>query len=429
MRMRPRVFLVLIVSVALLFIKGQARADVFQVQVLSLEECVEIALSGHPDLAAARSDLEASRARVGQARTQDNPSLAYSTSYTERGSSLQGSSGGLWSSSLTLSQLVTDWGKTHSSVKRSLSEQEISSLSLKQALLDVEYDVRRAYFLLLKAEKNLEVAKETMSINELQLEKAEAFFEAGRVSRYDVTAAQVSRSNANMALIQARTSRDNAMSDLRKAMGFTGAEFGVSDPEGLSEMTENKNLPLLEQALQAAYEKRPDLLSWKNRVESARLSVTLAKLDNAPKLSLSGSFGWGSSSFFGDEDWRGALTLSFSLYDGGLQKEKTREALSSMQAVEARCESFRQTVATEIESALSRARDSESEIEAAGEGLRLAGENLEIATGRYQVGVGSPIEVSDAARNYIDAKVAWHSAIYDRMIALAALEKAIGGSR
>jgi outer membrane protein TolC len=197
--MRPRVFLVLIVSVALLFIKGQARADVFQVQVLSLEECVEIALSGHPDLAAARSDLEASRARVGQARTQDNPSLAYSTSYTERGSSLQGSSGGLWSSSLTLSQLVTDWGKTHSSVKRSLSEQEISSLSLKQALLDVEYDVRRAYFLLLKAEKNLEVAKETMSINELQLEKAEAFFEAGRISRYDVTAAQVSRSNANMA--------------------------------------------------------------------------------------------------------------------------------------------------------------------------------------------------------------------------------------
>ncbi len=56
----------------------------------------------------------------------------------------------------------------------------------------------------------------------------------------------------------------------------------------------------------------------------------------------------------------------------------------------------------------------------------MALENLEIATGRYQVGVGSPLEVSDATRNYTEAKAAWHSALYDGMTARAALEKAMG---
>ncbi|HDQ93522.1 MAG TPA: hypothetical protein ENN89_05305, partial [Synergistetes bacterium] len=226
MFMRSKVVFVVILFAALLAMEGHGRAGDLQVQILSLERCVEIALSRHPDLEAARADLEAARARVGQARTQDNPSLSYSTSYTERGSSLSGSSGGPWSSSVTLSQLVTDWGKTHTYVKRVLIEQENSSLSLEQALLDTLYDVRRAYFMLLKAEKNLEAAMETMTLNEIQLEKARAFFEAGRVSRYDVTAAQVSRSNANLAMIQARTARGNAMTDLKRAMGYTGSVFG-----------------------------------------------------------------------------------------------------------------------------------------------------------------------------------------------------------
>lgn len=84
--------------------------------VLTLEDCINTAISGHPDLAAGRSDLEASEARVGQAQSSRYPSLGFSTGFSERSSGGTGPSEGSWSNGITLSQLVTDWaGRTRRS--------------------------------------------------------------------------------------------------------------------------------------------------------------------------------------------------------------------------------------------------------------------------------------------------------------------------
>lgn len=122
------------------------------------------------------------------------------------------------------------------------------------------------------------------------------------------------------------------------------------------------------------------------------------------------------------------MTLSFSIYDGGLQREKTREALANLAGTEARLESLRQTVISEVSSAWLSVRDSAEVVAAAAEGLKMASDNLEIASGRYRVGVGSPLEVADATKYYAEARAGWYGALYDRMIAKAALEKAMGGS-
>jgi outer membrane protein TolC len=322
---------------------------------------------------------------------------------------------------------VTDWGRTHASLKRSLLDVEGRTLELESIRSDIVFEVTRLYFQLLKAGKDLDVAEETLALNDERLEQAEAFFRVGRVSRYDVTASQVSRSHANLALIQARTSRKEAMTSLKAAMGFTDApEFSIAgfedDPGDLSQ----EDLPALERAIEFALGNRPDLLSYKVSLESAENSVTLARLDNAPQLHLSGSYGWGSSGFWGQDTWRTGITLSFPLYDGGLQREKTREAKANLDGAQARLEAYRQRVVSDVTSAWLAASDSTETVAAAAEGLRMALENLEIATGRYQVGVGSPLEVSDATRNYTEAKAAWHSALYDGMTARAALEKAMG---
>ncbi len=421
--------LLLLVLFSLLF-SGQAfsyRLAEADSAVMSLEECIETALSRHPDLAAGRADLVASEARSGQTRAGSYPSIGFSTGFTERSSTGTGSSEGSWSSAITLSQLVSDWGRTHASLKRSLLDVEGRTLELEAIRSDIVFEVTRSYFQLLKAGKDLEVAEETLALNDERLEQAEAFFRVGRVSRYDVTAAQVSRSNANLALIQARTSRKEAMTSLKVAMGFTDApDFGIAgfedDPGDLSQ----EDLPALERAIEFALGNRPDLLSYKVSLESAENSVTLARLDNAPQLHLSGSYGWGSSGFWGQDTWRTGITLSFPLYDGGLQREKTREAKANLDGAQARLEAYRQRVVSDVTSAWLAASDSTETVAAAAEGFRMALENLEIASGRYQVGVGSPLEVSDATRNYTEAKAAWHSALYDGMIAWAALEKAMG---
>jgi len=412
----------------LLFAQSPAGAADEGVAVFDLDKCVEIALSGHPDLAAGRYDLAAGRAKVEQARAADNPAIGFSTGYSEMTTVGSGTVTDSWSSSVTLSQLVTDWGKTHAAVRKSLQDKESTSMTLERTISQVVYEVRRSYFLLLKAEKNLEVAEETLALNDAQLEKAKAFFEVGRVSKYDVTSAQVARSNSNLAMIQARTALKDGMTSLRAAMGYLGsAEFSIADIPGDEAALTGNHLPTLEETVRFAVENRPDLQAYLARVESARSSVTLSRLGNVPELSFSGSYGWGSTEFLGDDTWRAGMTLSFSIYDGGLQREKTREALANLAGTEARLESLRQTVISEVTSAWLAARDSVEVVAAAAEGLKMASDNLEIASGRYRVGVGSPLEVADATKYYAEARAGWFGALYDQMIARATLEQAMGG--
>ena len=58
--------------------------------------------------------------------------------------------------------------------------------------------------------------------------------------------------------------------------------------------------------------------------------------------------------------------------------------------------------------------------------VRQARENLELATGRYRVGVGNSLEVSQAAENYSQAQKTRYNAIYQYHQASASLEAAMG---
>ncbi len=50
----------------------------------------------------------------------------------------------------------------------------------------------------------------------------------------------------------------------------------------------------------------------------------------------------------------------------------------------------------------------------------------DIANGRYAVGVGNPIEVTDAEVTRSTAKTNYNQALYVDKIAIASLEKAVG---
>ena len=420
----PLVLLLLLLSVPSSAAKEAAPA------MMSLDECIERALAGHPDLAAGRADMAASEARTGQIRAGYSPSMSFSSGFSERSSPGSGSSEGSWSSGLTLSQVVSDWGRTHISLRRSLLDAEGKALALEAKRSDIIFEVTRSYYQVLKTMKNLEVAEESLALNDERLGQAEAFFEVGRVSKYDVTAARVSRSNASLALVQAGTALKEAMTSLKAAIGSPGMpDFSlaeVADGQGSLPPT---SLPLLEVALDYALGNRPDLEIYRVNLASAEAAATLAGLDNAPKLDLSAGYGWGSTDFWGQDSWRAGLTLSFHLFDGGLRREKIREAGANVEGAEARLESYRQQVMKDVTNAWLAASDSAEAEAAAAEGLKMASENLEIATGRYRTGVGSPLEVSDATKNFAEAKAAWYGALYDGMTARAALEKAMGVER
>jgi outer membrane protein TolC len=100
--------------------------------------------------------------------------------------------------------------------------------------------------------------------------------------------------------------------------------------------------------------------------------------------------------------------------------------MSNYEVIRAAEESQRQQIAQEVESSYFRTVEADERIKANDAALAAARENLELANGRYQVGVGTIIEVTDAQTTYTDAQTRYIQSVLDYKIAEAQLTRAMG---
>jgi outer membrane protein TolC len=83
-------------------------------------------------------------------------------------------------------------------------------------------------------------------------------------------------------------------------------------------------------------------------------------------------------------------------------------------------------VTLEVKQAYLNLQSAEQQIETAQKGLVAAREALRVANLRYQEGVGTPVEVSDANAQFVAARTAVVNAIYQYRIAVSNLQRAVG---
>jgi outer membrane protein TolC len=120
-------------------------------------------------------------------------------------------------------------------------------------------------------------------------------------------------------------------------------------------------------------------------------------------------------------------SLTFPLFSGFSTTYQIDEARANLDIARANEELVKQTIRFEIEQAFSNLKEVRERITLADLTVKQAQENRELAQGRYAAGVGNAIEVTDALVTEINAKTAYITAIYDYRLAIASLEKAMGG--
>jgi outer membrane protein TolC len=114
------------------------------------------------------------------------------------------------------------------------------------------------------------------------------------------------------------------------------------------------------------------------------------------------------------------------LFSGFLTRHQVAEARSNLYALRADEESVQQQILLDVRQAYLNLQAAEASISTAELGLRSAQENMDLANGRYEAGVGSPVEVTDAFAAFANAQVAYTGALYDYKIAQATIEQAMG---
>ncbi len=416
----------LLVAVRLVYAEGLIEKN----GTLTMGECIETALKKNPELLAAESAVSAARSRIGQAQSNYYPQMNLTAGYkktssTSRAGGKTTETSDRYSGGLEMSLNIYDFGKTPDRVKVASLNTDSSRYGRDDTTARIILDVKIAYYGVLQALRNRDVAVKSVEQARHHLEQAKGFFELGVKPRYDVTKAEVDLSNSTLNLIKAENSIKTAFADLNNAMGVPDApEYRIED-----NLSFEKYPVTFEDALSQAYRNRPDLRAAIAKTEAAEVSVGLARKDYYPVLTGNAGYNWTGEDFPLDREWNAGATVSLPIFSGFLTAHQVAEAVANLNVSKAQESALRQAVQVEVQKAYIALQEAQDRISTAELAARQAAENLDLAVGRYEVGVGSPVEVTDAQAAYTNAMTAHIQALYDYKVAQASMEKAMGAAR
>ena len=400
------------------------------VTMLTLSQCIDITLRTNPTIIAALYSVDVSKEQVGEALSNYYPQVSAQAAYNRLkpypGMSLVPQTAyNAYTGSISLNQTILDFGKTSSSVGISRYNLESSRMNLNTTEDTTILSVKQAYYAVLQAKRNLDVAADVIKQYQLHLDQAQGFYKVGTNAKIDVITAEVNLSNAKLALINADNTLKIAWVTLRNAMGVSNApEFTIEDNLSF------KKYPItLEDAAVRAFENRPDLKSIIAQVHAAEENISLQRTGYYPFLSGNASYSKEEidlSPYTISSSWDIGVALNIPLFNGFLTSHQVAQAKSNLYLVKENEEALRQQIILDVRQSYLNLQAAEASISAAKLSADEATENLALANGRYVAGVGSTIEVSDAFASYVSAEAAYNAALYNYKIAQASIENAMG---
>jgi outer membrane protein len=395
----------------------------------TLAECIAIALEQHPSLKAATASVEAGQQRVRQAVSNYLPqvSASYDTSRqkTRPVTTLSGQAGAsntfnLHTAQGSLTQVLFDFGQNLNSIRSAqAAEQSLQADRTTQREV-VVLNLKDAYFNVLAARRLLTVADETVRQNEKHLEQAQGRFNVGLAAKFDVTQAQVQLANAQLNQVTARNNVAVARESLRNALGLTGQlDFDIVDNFDVHQVSVTEN-----EALNLAYDKRPELKSIRAQELAATEQIASLQKNYLPSVQGQADYRFQGTDYPSRDLWDIGATVNLNLFNGGLTTAQIGEQKANLANLKYNEEVLRQNIALEVrQDVLNLAQAAES-IRVSETALRQARENLELAEGRYNTGVGNIIELTDAQASLTTAEANYVQALYNYKTTVAALEKA-----
>jgi outer membrane protein TolC len=397
-------------------------------RVLSLPDVISIAMATQPEIQARLSDYDAARARVFQALSPMLPQVTGTWSYSRARTAVSTPAGGIFQNfegtfttgRLTLSQLLFDFGKNLAATDAASRLADIVKEDVEVQRDAIALTVKEAYFNLLFAKRLITVAQQALDRAELNLRSAQGFYEVGTRPKSDVTRAEVDVANARVDLIRANNAERLARVALNTGMGIAvdsptevqdvaGFEPFVIDPASL---------------LPEARRGRPEYRRAKLAVEAADAAARREFRNFFPDITGNASVGATSLDYL--QVWDLGVALNWDIFDGGNKIARYREASAAVKAAQARVRATELDIWQQAEQASINVQESGERIQAAQKAVESARENFRLSQGRFDAGVGTIIELTDAQLALTQAQFTEAQAVNDYRISVARLERALG---
>lgn len=458
MQMRP---LTLLLAAAFLAAPpaavGAQRTDTLR---LSIDDAVMRMLRSSDEARAAWLGIESSDAQVMTARAAGFPQLRLTSSYQQvlknaRAEMVSQIFGQKYTYNTTLNaqQALFQGGRIFAAAQVASSVRSAVRLDNAETRARLAVDVQRAYLNASYLARIAELQAQNLALASNRVTQTEQLFSAGRAARFDVLRSRVERANIEPLALQAAADRDVALLEVRRLL-----DLPVEQPLLLTTALEPREVRTL--AERAAADAAPDaprasVRSAELTARAKRLGIRVARADLLPQVSMSFNFGYlalpalnglptvmgktanvfcaagaaadrvcQNNGWFPDRNF--TVNFSWNVFDGLRAKGNLDLAQAQAKIADITLNQVREQAALETSRARNELVRAIAAFGARRENSAEADEAFQLAALRYQRGLSTQLEVSDAQYALLTARSTEAKATFDLYLAAAELARVRG---
>ena len=390
-----------------------------QGRTLTLAEAEAIALKNNPQITIGKLRALVARQYVREARSALLPNAYLSVTGVDSNPGSRLAAGALNNPILfpraaagaTVGQLITDFGRTNnllsSSEYQAKAEDKNAAATTAQVLLAVD----QGFYNALETKALVLVAQQTVDSRQLLVDKVRALTDAKLKSELDLSFTKVDLGRGKLLLLEAQNNYQTSLSALSAILGYPDEQNLqlVEEPAAIEPPAPDV-LPLIQQALQ----RRPEATALQEQVESAKKFSSAEHDLWRPTVSALGVVGEAPVRDNHIPNWYGAVGVNINIpvFNGFLYNARAKAADLQTEVNRQKLSDLRNNIARDVRNAWQdtyRAYERLSVTQQLREQASLA---LDLAQARYNLGLGSIVEFSQAELQKTEADIADTDAKY-----------------
>ena len=401
----------------------------------TLPECLALGLQQAAAARNARRDEQIAGARIGQVRAQVLPHLSGKGSYTRMdevpafefdGERYEMGREDNLAAGVEASQLLYSGGSVGAALKAAKLYREVAHARVRGVNNGLIRDIRVAFNDILLADEQVKVQAASLAQLEDLLQQAESRHRQQTASEFDVLTARVKVANHRPLLIHARKQAELARAAFRNLVQLEPVDFELTG----ALVYEPVERPLDEWQAQGARQ-RPELIEQRKYLGMWQADIRAEQGGYLPQLHAFANYQGtdpesGSARDAWEWGWSAGVAAEWDIFDGLLRRNRVREKTLELEKARETLADTERQVALEIQTNYLDLQQAAETVAASRETVELAEKSLEIARTRYDNGLATYLDYTDANLALRVAQLTRLQALHDHMNALARLEQASG---
>lgn len=392
-------------------------------QVLTLEDCIQMAKQNNLTLQQSLLEIERARQNLRDANSSFWPEIGFSSNYRKSGS-IQENAQGNFSTGINAQYTIYKGGSIRANSKIAHNRIKIAELNHRQKENEIVLAVKQAFFKILHAQEQIALINTILRRRQENLTLIKLNYTAGRESQANFLLAEANLEQTKYELTRTELNRKLAQQALAQLLNYHTDEISIIYQETLIDF------PEVESLLRIAKNQRPENISQIINQEIAHLQKIQAISNYLPHVAVSSSYGVSGENFLKQNDnWSVGIGLSLPIFNGLSTPSKVKQVDIGIKQNALRSQEIINSIEAEVQQAYADWLMAKQNLEVSRKSLAATENAYQLTKLQYEQGRTSYFFLQQKENELAQAENAHLNALYNLYNTTAKLSYALGSNK